>query len=204
MQAGTPRSTGSPGIGLSPSLGLTPCAQAADSMGSCGSSIQGEGTASGFSRGGNRGFLCEVTPKFKYWGQIQTHFGLTVCTWCLLGSRAHISALPQSLPLQPLSLTRGRELPSVLTALVIRFSSGSQSLWDLVSLRPEGREPAREAGFGSAAETSRSPRPRRPRPQPRISPGVREFTCETCGKSFKRKNHLEVHRRTHTGETPLQ
>lgn len=35
-------------------------------------------------------------------------------------------------------------------------------------------------------------------------PGVREFTCETCGKSFKRKNHLEVHRRTHTGETPLQ
>ncbi|XP_013927561.1 PREDICTED: zinc finger protein 653-like [Thamnophis sirtalis] len=34
--------------------------------------------------------------------------------------------------------------------------------------------------------------------------GVREFTCETCGKSFKRKNHLEVHRRTHTGETPLQ
>ncbi|XP_005062913.1 PREDICTED: zinc finger protein 653-like [Ficedula albicollis] len=36
------------------------------------------------------------------------------------------------------------------------------------------------------------------------SPGVREFTCDTCGKSFKRKNHLEVHRRTHTGETPLQ
>ncbi|KAL0611171.1 Zinc finger protein 653 [Plecturocebus cupreus] len=34
--------------------------------------------------------------------------------------------------------------------------------------------------------------------------GIREFTCETCGKSFKRKNHLEVHRRTHTGETPLQ
>ncbi|XP_009991976.1 PREDICTED: zinc finger protein 653 [Chaetura pelagica] len=34
--------------------------------------------------------------------------------------------------------------------------------------------------------------------------GVREFTCETCGKSFKRKNHLEVHKRTHTGETPLQ
>ncbi|KAL7988353.1 hypothetical protein Chor_007272 [Crotalus horridus] len=37
-----------------------------------------------------------------------------------------------------------------------------------------------------------------------ITVGVREFTCETCGKSFKRKNHLEVHRRTHTGETPLQ
>lgn len=37
-----------------------------------------------------------------------------------------------------------------------------------------------------------------------LPPGVREFTCETCGKSFKRKNHLEVHRRTHTGETPLQ
>lgn len=34
--------------------------------------------------------------------------------------------------------------------------------------------------------------------------GVRDFICETCGKSFKRKNHLEVHRRTHTGETPLQ
>ncbi|KAG9343938.1 hypothetical protein JZ751_013326 [Albula glossodonta] len=33
---------------------------------------------------------------------------------------------------------------------------------------------------------------------------VRDFICETCGKSFKRKNHLEVHRRTHTGETPLQ
>ncbi|XP_030863452.2 zinc finger protein 653 isoform X3 [Gorilla gorilla gorilla] len=25
-----------------------------------------------------------------------------------------------------------------------------------------------------------------------IHSGVREFTCETCGKSFKRKNHLEV------------
>ncbi|XP_069088005.1 zinc finger protein 653 isoform X3 [Pleurodeles waltl] len=36
------------------------------------------------------------------------------------------------------------------------------------------------------------------------SAGVREFICETCGKSFKRKNHLDVHRRTHTGETPLQ
>lgn len=44
--------------------------------------------------------------------------------------------------------------------------------------------------------------PQRPPTSP--YPGVREFTCETCGKSFKRKNHLEVHRRTHTGETPLQ
>ncbi|XP_064593330.1 zinc finger protein 653 [Zonotrichia leucophrys gambelii] len=34
--------------------------------------------------------------------------------------------------------------------------------------------------------------------------GVREFTCATCAKSFKRRNHLEVHRRTHTGERPLQ
>uniref|UniRef100_A0A8D0GA31 Zinc finger protein 653 n=1 Tax=Sphenodon punctatus TaxID=8508 RepID=A0A8D0GA31_SPHPU len=43
-----------------------------------------------------------------------------------------------------------------------------------------------------------------PPPSPPVPLGVREFTCETCGKSFKRKNHLEVHRRTHTGETPLQ
>lgn len=51
--------------------------------------------------------------------------------------------------------------------------------------------------------TSPPASPNVPVPPPRF-PGVREFTCETCGKSFKRKNHLEVHRRTHTGETPLQ
>ncbi|XP_064258072.1 LOW QUALITY PROTEIN: zinc finger protein 653 [Passer domesticus] len=37
-----------------------------------------------------------------------------------------------------------------------------------------------------------------------VASGPRQFSCGTCGKAFKRKNHLEVHGRTHTGETPLQ
>lgn len=55
-----------------------------------------------------------------------------------------------------------------------------------------------------SAAHQRHPIAHHPQPRSPPPPGVREFTCETCGKSFKRKNHLEVHRRTHTGETPLQ
>ncbi|OPJ73712.1 hypothetical protein AV530_012172 [Patagioenas fasciata monilis] len=37
-----------------------------------------------------------------------------------------------------------------------------------------------------------------------VDSGTREFPCDTCGKSFKRKNHLDVHRRTHSGEAPVE
>lgn len=39
-------------------------------------------------------FLYEIFSKFKYWSQIQTHLGLTICTLYLSGTQIHISALP--------------------------------------------------------------------------------------------------------------
>lgn len=81
--------------------------------------------------------------------------------------------------------------PLFLDSLVIRVIIQAWRMWGLVHLH-----------------STCSLRCIAPSPRAALSPaffsGVREFTCETCGKSFKRKNHLEVHRRTHTGETPLQ
>uniref|UniRef100_R7VWH9 Zinc finger protein 653 n=1 Tax=Columba livia TaxID=8932 RepID=R7VWH9_COLLI len=42
------------------------------------------------------------------------------------------------------------------------------------------------------------------RRQTLVDSGTREFPCDTCGKAFRRKNHLDVHRRTHSGETPVE
>ncbi len=33
-----------------------------------------------------------------------------------------------------------------------------------------------------------------------IHEGVRRFTCETCGKSFRRRDKLKFHEAIHTGE----
>lgn len=52
------------------------------------------GTSSYFSRGQNFGFFCEISPKFKYWGQVQAHLGWAVCTLCPSGTRATFRLCP--------------------------------------------------------------------------------------------------------------
>ena len=37
-----------------------------------------------------------------------------------------------------------------------------------------------------------------------IDPAVRSYVCEACGRSFKKKERLMLHERTHTGERPYE
>lgn len=157
--------------------------------------LQWEGMASDFSRGGSFGFVYEITPRFKYWGQIQTAPGLTAPR----ASQGVQVIPPLCLWLSPAASERhpgaAHEHPRFYRQHWLPESVGCGS-------------PAPQRGGTTLCPVSAAPCS--PRPQLRCAqpcpppPGVREFTCETCGKSFKRKNHLEVHRRTHTGETPLQ
>ncbi|KAK2510946.1 hypothetical protein Q9233_017309 [Columba guinea] len=62
--------------------------------------------------------------------------------------------------------------------------------------------PPKRGRFRSSCQASgRSLQLRR---QMLVDSGTREFPCNTCGKAFRRKNHLDVHRRTHNGETPVE
>eukprot|EP00301_Raphidiophrys_heterophryoidea_P004803 c12061_g1_i2.p1 GENE.c12061_g1_i2~~c12061_g1_i2.p1 ORF type:complete len:265 (-),score=38.90 c12061_g1_i2:281-1075(-) len=72
--------------------------------------------------------------------------------------------------------------------------SGSQ-IWPFVSNTQTGSQPVQETACPPAQASSAS--------DPQLEAQCRKFVCADCGKRYKQKSHLIVHRRTHDGVRPF-